>query len=234
VWLGLGGAVVVIAGSWFWTRDLRLNPGGRSTANQTSFVRLTGLGNNPSDQILRERADLLDPTPLFFPTEWNYGQRPLPDRLRRQPGQVFGSFEPKWHFTEQELKLTVGDAAPTPEKPADLLTQGNQSPFAGLGQVDVARQPLAARSGFVEVRGFKDGGKVVIEQTLVGVNVPRADFSPVEFIVVVSPAGVVGEPLLASGSGSDEVDSFFRTYLVKTFRLGERLIPGSYRVFIGP
>ena len=224
---------MVVAASWFWSGNLGVQAPAVPAAPTPPFLRMAGGGNNQTDKILRERADLLDPTPLFFPTEWNYGQQPLPERVRRQPGQVFGLFDPKWNFPEQELKLTVGESGPALEKPADVLTQGNESPFAGFGRVDVPRQPLPERSGFVEVRGLR-GGKVVIEQSLVGISVPRPDFSPVEYIVVVSPAGVVGEPMVATGSGSDEVDSFFRNYLVKTFRLGERLNPGSYRVFIGP
>jgi hypothetical protein len=55
-----------------------------------------------------------------------------------------------------------------------------------------------------------------------------------EFIVAINPAGIVGAPILASGSGWEEVDAFFRTYLVKTFRVGERLSPGQYRVVVGP
>ena len=232
VWVVLGGAALVVGASWLWTVDRR---SAVATAKPTpeAFIRLTGSGDKSAESILRERANLLDPTPLFFPTEWNYGQRELPERLRRQPGQVFGSFDPKWNFPDQELKLTSGDTQQNRDKPADLLSQGNESPFAGMGQVDVPRQPLPERSAFVEVRGIR-GGKLFIEQALVGVPVPRSDFQPVEFIVLVGAAGVVGEPLLAIGSGLDDVDGFFRTYLVKTLRLGERLNPGSYRVFIGP
>jgi hypothetical protein len=51
---------------------------------------------------------------------------------------------------------------------------------------------------------------------------------------VVSSAGLIGDPILVTGSGWEEVDTFFRSYLVKTFRLGERLNPGRYRVLVGP
>jgi len=44
----------------------------------------------------------------------------------------------------------------------------------------------------------------------------------------------VGDLVLTSSSDSEEVDSFFRSYLVKTFRLGERLNPGRYRILVGP
>jgi hypothetical protein len=232
VWVGLGCAVGVTAAWWAWSGSDRPAMATAKPAVQP-FVRLTGAGNNTSDQILRERADLLDPTPLFFPTEWNYGQRPLPLSLRLQPGQVFGSFDAKPSFTDQDLKLTPPESAPTPEKPADLLAQGNAAPFAGFGHVDLPPQALPERSGYVEVRRF-NSDKVIIGQPLVGISVPRPDYSPIEFLVAISAAGVVGDPVLAAGSGWDEVDAFFRSYLVKTFRVGGRLEPGQYRVFIGP
>jgi hypothetical protein len=197
------------------------------------FVRLTGVGTATNDQVLRERADLFDPTPLFFPTEWNYGQRPLGENLRRQPGQIFGSFPPKWTFTDQTLKSYGVEATPAPEKLSDVLAQGNEAPFAGIGQIDVPRTALSERVGFLEVRRF-GRSEPIIEQTLRYLTLPRLDYAPLEFLVVISSAGVVGDPVLTSGSGWEEVDSFFRTYIVKTFRLGERLNPGRYRVLVGP
>ena len=232
VWVGLGCAVVVTVAWWQWSqlqvRTIALLPAAKKPA-----VVLTGIGAAGQGQAMREQAALFDPAPLFFPTEWNYGQRPLPDNLRRQPGQVFESFPPKPSFNDQALKLTAPETASVPEKPADVLALGNEAPLAGLGHVDLQLEPLKERSGFVEIRGFKSD-KVIIEQELVGISVPRPDYSPIEFIVAVGTAGVVGDPVLASGSGWEEVDAYFRSYLVKTFRVGERLSPGRYRVFIGP
>jgi hypothetical protein len=232
VWVGLGCAVAVTAAWWGWNRAYRPEV---ATAPPTSqpFMRFAGAGNTTSDQILRERADLLDPTPLFFPTEWNYGQRALPERLLRQPGQVFGIFDPKLTVLDQGLKSYGKEADPAPEKLADVLAQGNEAPFAGIGHVDVVLPPLPERDGYLEVRSFKDS-KVIVGQSLKLTSLPRLDYAPLEFIVAVSAAGIVGEPVLASGSGWEEVDVFFRTYLVKTFRVGERLSPGHYRVLVGP
>ena len=182
---------------------------------------------------MRERADLFDPTPLFFPTEWNYGQRPLRETLRRQPGQVFGSFDPVYTFADQKLKTYGAETAPLPEKLSDVLAQGNEAPFAGIGHIDAPRAALPERVGVLEVRGFNDD-EPIISQTLRYFTIPRLDYAPLEFLVVISSAGIVGEPLLTSGSGWEEVDSFFRSYIVKTFRLGERLNPGRYRVLVGP
>jgi hypothetical protein len=195
-------------------------------------VRLAGAGAAAASRILQEKAELMDPTPLFFPTEWNYGQRPLGESQLRQPGQVFGSFEPKLTVPEQNLAPYGIEAAPAPEKLSDLLSQGNGAPFAGMGQVDVQSLTVPARGGFLEITRV-GSPEVFITQSVMGIQPPRVDFAPLEFLVVIGSAGVVGEPILASGSGWEEVDVFFRTYLVRSYHLGERLPPGRYRVVVG-
>jgi hypothetical protein len=232
VWVGLVCAVGVTTVWWGWTRA-KPPVVAAAIQGEQPFVRLAGVGSGAADRVLREQADLFDPGPLFFPTEWNYGQRPLPASLRRQPGQVFGSFDPKFAFTEPNMKTYGAETTPAPEKLSDVLAQGNEAPFAGFGQIDSPRPALPARAGFLEVRSFGDN-KATVAQALSGFTPPRLDYAPVEFLVVISSAGVVGEPVLTSGSGWEEVDTFFRSYLVKTFRLGERLSPGRYRVLVGP
>jgi len=134
---------------------------------------------------------------------------------------------------EQGLKLYGAETTPIPEKLSDVLVQGNEAPFAGFGQIDAPRPALPVRIGFLEIRGLIDS-KPIMTQLLDGFSPPRSDYAPLEFLVVISSAGMVGEPVLTTGSGWDDVDIFFRTYLVKIFRLGERLNPGRYRVLVGP
>lgn len=232
VWVGLGCAVVATAAWAIWTRDHP--PASVAVAPRPQpFVRLAGEGTATNDQILRERAGLFDPTPLFFPTDRNFGQRDLPDRLRPQPDQVFGSYGPKLTVKDQNMKVYGVETGLVPEKPIDVLNQGNEAPFAGMGHLDLPRPETAQRVGFLEVRSFKNG-QTILQQSLNGLAVPRLDYAPLEFIVSVSAFGLVGEPVLASGSGWEEVDAFFQTYLVKRFRLGQRLSPGHYRVWVGP
>ncbi len=236
VWIGMIFSVAITGAWWIWTRAkpptlAAVAPG------SLPFVRVSGTGQGSGDQVLRERAELFDPTPLFFPTEWNYGQRPLPETVRRQPGQVFENFRANFTFREQDIKAYGAEVAATPERLADVLAQGNEAPFSGIGQIDQLREPLAERSGFLEVRNLGDG-KIIIQQALKELIMPKMGFSPMEFMVAVSTSGIVGEPVLMTGSkweeGDEEADAFFRAYLVKTFRLAERLSPGRYRVLVGP
>lgn len=231
VWVGL---IVACAGVGAWIAWSQLRPvllPGVAPRSQ-SFVQLAGAGKAAGDQVLREKAELLDPTPLFFPTEWNYGQRALPVRSLRQPGQVFGNSEPKLTVAEQNLAPYGVEGSPVPEKLSDVLGQGNEAPFAGMGQIDMPQSTLPVRSGYLEVRALNNMNAIV-SQPLSGITPPRNDFVPVEFLIVVGPSGLIGEPILTSGSGWDEVDNFFRSYLVKSYRLGERLHPGRYRVLVG-
>jgi hypothetical protein len=236
VWISLAFALGV-TGAWLaWTRAQKAVVPSAMTGQQP-FVRLAGTGTGTRDQVLRERAELFDPTPLFFPTEWNFGQRPLREAMRRQPGEVFRSFPPNLEFGEKGIKAYGTEAVVAPERLADVLAQGNEAPFAGMGQIDVSRVALGARSSFLEVQAISDG-KVVMAQALNGISLPRMDFPPLEYLVAVSSAGVVGDPILMVGTEGEEidekVDAVFRSYLVKSFRLGERLNPGRYRVLVGP
>lgn len=56
--------------------------------------------------------------------------------------------------------------------------------------------------------------------------------------MAVSNAGLIGDlvfvPELGRDDVDDEVGALFRSYLIKSFRLGERLSAGRYRVVIGP
>lgn len=231
VWVGLAAGVASV-GAWaWWVQSQPAVPAGQGRAAQP-FVQLASAGTATSSKILQERAELLDPTPLFFPTEWNYGQRVRREGNLRQPGQVFRDFDPQLTMAEQSVAPYGLEAATVPEKLSDVLVQGNEAPFAGMGQVDIQTTTLPVRAGFVEVKGLKDGESILL-QSLTGIQPPRTDFAPIEFLVVIGSAGLIAEPILARGSGWDEVDNFFRTYLAKSYRLGERLPPGRYLVVVG-
>lgn len=140
------------------------------------LVRLAKAGGVSGDEVLREKSELMDPTPLFFPTKWNYGQRPLQEGRLKQPGQVFGSFEPKLTVGEQNIANYGAEATPVPEKLVDVLVQGNEAPFAGMGQIDAQRSTLTVRAGYLEVREQKNGN-IITAQQLSGIVIPRP-FSP--------------------------------------------------------
>ncbi len=232
VWVGLISVLTATGVWWAWTRSQERAAAAAAKPSQP-FVHLAGSGTGQGDQVLRERAEYFDPTPLFFPTEWNFGQIALRESMRRQPGDVFGSIEAKLTFPEQNINPYSAETSAIPERLADVLGPGNETPFAGMGQIDVQKPALAERSGFLEIRSLIDSN-IIAAQSLNDISIPHRDFAPLEFLVAVCSSGLVGEPVLMRGSGWEDVDIFMRTYLVKTFRLGERLSPGRYRILIGP
>ena len=229
VWVCLLFAVAGTGMWWIWNRS-KILPMAMKPELQQPAVRLSNAGLGAGDEIMRERVKYLDPAPLFFPTEWNFTQG---TRLNREPGQVFPSFEAQFVFGEQTINLHNTESTVVSGRLADVIGPGNEAPFGGMGEIDIKPMILPERSGYLEVRRLSDG-KTIVAQTLMGISIPHTDFTPLEFLVAISSAGLVGEPVLMNGSGWDDVDASLRAYLTKTFRLGERLTPGTYRVVIGP
>ena len=226
-------SVLTVSALWLvWTkRSQRVGP--NEAQQRQPFVQVAGSSQQQGDRVLRERAEYFDPTPLFFPTEHNFGANALPDNARRRPGEVFGSYAPKFNFSEQVLGSYGMEVTAAPERLADVLAQGNEAPFAGYGQADAILKPLPPRSGYLEVKNLATG-KIIVAQSLEDLKLPKKDFDPMEFFVAVGPAGLVGDPVLTASSGWEETDLFFRDFLAQTASLGERLSPGRYRVFVGP
>jgi hypothetical protein len=232
VFIGLGLAVGATAAWFFWVRAHE-KPAAVEPVAMKPFIRLGGDSLATSDRVLLERAEFFDPTPLFIPTDRNFGQGPLPRRVEKQPGQVFGDFPPIMTVSESGLASYGAQAETTPESLPDVLIRGNGAPLAGFGRVDQDRLPLPQRAGYLEVKALKDG-TVTLSATLLGLNLPRKDFGPAQFLIAVGSAGLIGVPVLTEGSGADEIDAALRDYLVKSYHLGERLTPGRYLVSVGP
>ena len=182
---------------------------------------------------MRERAEYFDPSPLFFPTDWNFGQGALRERLKRQPGQIFGSEVPKFIFGEPNIKSYSSEPVTLTGNLADVVSSGNEAPLAGIGEKDLKASALSGRAGFLEITSLRDG-KTIMARPLGEIPGLQGDLVPLEFLVAVSSAGLVADPVLMTGSGREELEVFLRTYLAKTFHVGERLSPGMYRILIGP
>lgn len=236
IWFWLGGALLV-ALIWWAIAGIQLPVAAPSHAIKSPFVRLAGVGLGGDEQLMRERSELFDPAPLFFPTEWNFSQRPLPAGMHKLPGQIFESFEANFTMGEQGMKLYGADAFATPERLGEILAQGNAGSFAGMGQLDPSHKALTQRSLSIEVVKLSNGKTVIFNQDN-DLNPQGLNIKPMIFLVAVSNAGLIGDPVFVPELGQDDVDdevgALFRSYLIKSFRLGERLSAGRYRVVIGP
>ncbi|MBI2511595.1 MAG: hypothetical protein HYV96_06425 [Opitutae bacterium] len=226
--------VIVLAGAgwWLWSERMTAKPDATAARRPEPFVQIANSGGTGVNRVLQERAEFFDPSPMFLPTARNAGHDALPSRLVAQPGQIFADFAAKWNVAEANLPSYGADVVAAAEGLVDVMARANEAPFAGFGESGGATRRVEARAAFIEVKSMR--GSSLISQALAGAAVPREDFAPLEFLATISAAGLTGEPLLVSGSGADEVDNFFRDYLARTFRLGERLAPGVYRIVIGP
>lgn len=222
--------VAGVAGWWAWSqrlvRDTTLSP-----PEPEPFVRV-GAGPGSTDQLLREKADLLDPAPLFVPTARNYGQRGLPADMVKQPGGVFADFGPKLSFEGASLVRYATEDGDLETNLAEILARNNEAPFSGLGENSSLAPILNQRGAAILVKNLEQKEIRNIEVPP-GVP-PRGDFPPAEFLLVVGPAGLIGDPVIAVSSGFEEVDVFFLDFLVRTARLGAILAPGRYLVVVGP
>jgi hypothetical protein len=225
----VGAQVVVIL---LWRDKPAMPPPPAAIRPRVTVVAESATGGGP---LVKEQIELFDQQPLSMPTGWNAGVDALPADLRRQPGERFGLYEPRLAFAAERLEPVFAPRGGAPEDSLSGLrvlgaTGGG---WGGLGRFDRPMPALPVRDAGVEVRSFA-GGEVVLQAALAELPalVRERDWAPLEFSVAVAPAGLAGVPSLAEGSGVEEIDAFFGGYLVRQFRLGERLGPGFYRVSV--
>ncbi len=191
-----------------------------------------------SDRLLQDEADLRDLRPMFLPTERNAALA----EPRLEAGRTFlehesfkGAAEPAVGAALPEISSIQGGALEQ-ATPLDALgATGVGLSLAGFGRQRAELAPMKARGAVVEVVSMSDG-RTVWTQTLPESGTPRRDqaWNPLEMVAVVDRAGLAGPLVITEGSRIDDVDVHFRNYLAQTFRLGERLAPGFYRVIVSP
>lgn len=235
VWLAAGVAVAARVGFIFLGKPEPAVPAPPS--QHRPRVTVVFQGGAGSGALVKEQMELFDQQPLSMPTAWNAGAQGLPEELRRQPGDVFGMYEPHLAFAAERLVPVFGPEGIAPANGRDgLRTIGAMTGgWAGLGRLDRPVPATPARDAAVEVRRFSGGQEqVVLREPLQGLPaaVREHDWPPVEYSVAVAPEGLLGVPTLTVGSGIEVVDAFFGAYLARDFRLGERVSPGIYRVCI--
>ncbi len=192
-----------------------------------------------SDGPLDEQGYLMNPTPLFLPSELSSAQLLPPPEDQAGAAAAAGEFPPHLVFPTQELAITVpGRARPLETAVEALATQPTLHPLQGFGRRDQPETALPARLAMVETYDAADGK--LIERVAVAappdLQVARLPsiWAPVEMLVRIGRDGSAAPPTVTVGSGSAEVDKFFKNYLENTHRIGQRLRPGFYRLQVGP
>lgn len=238
-WLAalLGATLVVVGGVTLLRFPNPPNPDLREArAAVTTPLRIVRTGGDVvQDERLRAELALQDPTPLFLPTQWNSGQ--ANPAVRRDPPAVFSPYDPA---LQEERAMVLPVPAVVPEDALATVGVLERGPkFLELGRRPLDLQSVPGRWAKLEV-SHAATGQVHLAEDLAGpapeAGTPsRQEFwAPMELLLVVNPAGLVGRPAVVASSGSERVDNWAVEYLSGPAALGARLAPGFYRVVLGP
>lgn len=235
-WAALGAVTAVAAVASLF----RLPPAALPVPTAAAPVEIARV--TPADAALIEATLMRDLTPLFLPTPRNATVPPL---RPREPGKAFlnqeairlSFAETAWSFERDwPPAVTLDGRVLGAVAPLDVL-EGivPSAALPGMGRKEVELVPLPPRAGFVEVVSAQTGERVLAEPLDIAER-PAKDrlWAPVEYIAAVTPAGLAVPLALVTRSGVEEVDSFFRDYLARVYRIGERLPPGFYRITVAP
>ena len=181
--------------------------------------------------VLRDQALLLDSAPLFLPTFWNTAPA-WQERVETLPDpNLFEAFPDEVMLAVEDMRPEDGGA----QRPrVDVAATGALPVGAGLaGKPSLA--PLPPRSAFFEIRRLSSAA-LVASGTIEGdAALSRAPviWQPAEFLVQITPEGMLGLPLQSHSAGSDEIDTALRLLVMRSAKL-RTLPPGYYAVTIGP
>jgi hypothetical protein len=142
----------------------------------------------------------------------------------------------KQTFGLADMKLSIPEPVPMADSIVDaVLADAPPIPLHGFGRKEAARGAPQARGGFVEIVTASTHERVFAGPLPPDAR-PKTEtrWTPVEFLAVVDATGLVGTLMVVQRSEVEEIDLHFRNYLARTYRVGERLAPGSYRIIVGP
>jgi hypothetical protein len=190
---------------------------------------------------LKDEAQIRDLRPLFLPTQFN---TTLPEPRREAGHTILDEETPRLEFVEAELGIgqklppaaTLNGRGAEKARGTDTLEGGDAAVgMAGYGRQQRQLEPLPARGGYIEVVAAATGQRVLAEPlpTSLGPAAGKA-WEPMELYAAVDAAGLAAPLVVTEGSRVDEVDAHFRKILAQSFRIGERLPPGFYRIVVGP
>ena len=230
------GGGVFAAVIWLLASHLRIQPLNTAPVSTPPTAPKIVLVNPAA--VDKERAELENLEPLFLPTDHNTSVLDLPPKARREPGSMSFSFSAKALVPETGGGVTLPEPIPVPASLVAAVEVGEKpNPFPELGMTDVTLPTVSKRLGFVQVRQARTGSLALSEDIPPTAEAvfAESDWAPVEYLVAVSAAGVVGDPIVIDRIvESEDVENYFRTFLVKRLRLGARLSPGFYTVAVGP
>lgn len=236
-----GAALVVVAAASLLRLPSAPLPRGDLTPAAPAVSLDLARGNAERGARLQEELELRDPAPLFLPSRWSSARAALPAGVLREPGTTVGVFPPKLVFGERGPEISFPAAAAVPADALTAVEAIERAPgFRQLSRRELQISPLRDRLARLVVSEAGGRGAPVIMEDLKPAGTDeetllrRQLWSPIEALVAVTSAGLIGEPAVVSASGSEQVDDWAVAFLSGPARLGARLKPGFYRIVLGP
>lgn len=235
-------AIGVVVFTLSRTMVVQLQPRPTSTEIQHPVLRIAQ-PRAPSGAVgWGVHSAMNDLSPLFLPSDRNARLPALP---LREPGDgTLDAQTAMFRFRESDASITASFPATTSlnGKPLSqavdldgLRADDTASLAAGFGRLPVVLVPAGPRGALIEIYASGSGQIVEIKEISDDAHFPWPQiWQPLEFLAAVESAGLVSPLSLTVASGIDSVDGFFRDYLARTFRVGERLAPGFYRIVVSP
>jgi len=202
-------------------------------------AELKGLGPVPElpqvgfRRVAPEEAALVDPSPLFLPTAWNTAQKEV---ALPKVGGAFADYPARFTYDEVEFRSLAPKKDPAVDFSGALALNAPGVALLGIGRSPLDLPALSRRSAFYEVVPAA-GGRVVLAESLAEAKPPGPSagaWEPIEFLAVVNPAGLSAPLVPTVRSKLEEVDAYYANYLIQQVRIGAKLAPGVYRIWVGP
>ncbi len=173
--------------------------------------------------------ELLDDSPMFITTTWNYARRHIPEKvtidLNTIPVERFkivGQEMLTKHFEESELKEV--EKAKT-----SFLNSILRNVFTSMGREE--SQTQIAESGIFKLVDLRSG-KIVKKQTISN-ELSTSMTAIAEFSVSISDDGWVSKPLPRISSGNEKTDAELSKMLDTTMLLKD-VKSGDYKAIFAP
>ena len=182
-------------------------------------------------RVAPEEASLVDPSPLFLPTAWNTAQKEV---ALPKVGGAFADYPARFAYDEVEFRSLAPKNNAVVTIGGVLALNSPDTALLGMGRGSLQLPQLVQRSAVYEV-AQAHGGRVVLAESLLDAHPPDAGiWEPIEFLAVVNAAGLSGPLVPTVRSKIEEVDAYFSNYLTQNLRIGSKLAPGVYRIWVGP
>lgn len=193
------------------------------------------------EELLLEGA-LIDSTPLYLPTYWNFSppspspvhQRQLPPVDGALPSDFLAQSPEAW---EQIQPVPERDPQQTTRH---LLSSRQTFPYSSFWKIKRIPSYLVQANSLkltlpVEIRHLKEDILVWNGEIAVADDhpLPRGNIlKPVEFRVLITPEGSLGPILMESFTGDSATDEFLRLK-IQEHAYWPQALPGYYQVWIG-